>query len=119
MCFFRKKFKTVYVICHREDDYERLRFNLGKKLDYWDRFYGEYGLAILLKSPGEGRVNLVPTVSRLCLENYRGFLTNVFVRVTSTKYLTVSKETYYYIFIIFTRTRIDKYIIIYIMFSLY
>lgn len=54
-------FRTV----HSVDDFIDLRAHLGNRLDFLDSCYGEYSLAKILEFPGEGRLNLVPLVSRL------------------------------------------------------
>lgn len=54
---------VVGYVVYRVNDFIDLRTSLGNRLDFLDKFYGEYSLATILEYPGEGRVNFVPIVS--------------------------------------------------------
>ncbi|XP_050528023.1 cilia- and flagella-associated protein 61-like [Daktulosphaira vitifoliae] len=57
--------KKTHLRLAEESDNDDLRQNLGKKLHFMDKYYGEYCLAELFGYPGNNRVNLVPIVRKI------------------------------------------------------
>lgn len=46
---------------YRINDFIGLRATMGERLNFLDKFYGEYSLAKILEFPGDGRFNFIPT----------------------------------------------------------